>query len=33
MITAIPMSKDRVASHFTKADSFIFLDDNGQVIG
>ena len=33
MITAIPMNKDRVASHFTKADSFVFLDDNGQILG
>ena len=32
MITAIPMNKDRVASHFTKADSFVFLDDNGQIL-
>nr|WP_321270295.1 NifB/NifX family molybdenum-iron cluster-binding protein [uncultured Tolumonas sp.] len=31
MITAIPMKQDRVASHFTKADSFIFLDENGDV--
>nr|WP_321238608.1 NifB/NifX family molybdenum-iron cluster-binding protein [uncultured Tolumonas sp.] len=33
MITAIPMNKDHVASHFTKADSFVFLDDNGQILG
>ena len=32
MITAIPMNKDHVASHFTKADSFVFLDDNGQIL-
>ena len=25
MITAIPMKEDRVASHFTKADSFVLL--------
>lgn len=32
MITAIPMKDDRVASHFTKADSFVFLDDSGEVV-
>jgi predicted Fe-Mo cluster-binding NifX family protein len=31
MITAIPMKEDRVASHFTKADSFIFMNENGDV--
>ena len=29
MITAIPMSDDRVASHFTKADCLVFLDEHG----
>ncbi|ACQ93270.1 conserved hypothetical protein [Tolumonas auensis DSM 9187] len=32
MITAIPMKEDRVASHFTKADSFVFINENGDVI-
>ncbi len=32
MITAIPMKEDRVASHFTKADSFVFLNENGDVL-
>ena len=29
MITAIPMSDDRVANHFTKADCLVFLDEQG----
>ncbi len=32
MITAIPMKEDRVASHFTKADSFVFVNENGDVL-
>lgn len=32
MITAIPMKEDRVASHFTKADSFIFINEQGDVL-
>ncbi len=32
MITAIPMKEDRVASHFTKADSFVFVNENGGVL-
>ncbi|WP_354623573.1 NifB/NifX family molybdenum-iron cluster-binding protein [Psychromonas sp. MME2] len=31
MKTAIPMKDDRIASHFTKADHFIFLDKNGSI--
>lgn len=31
MNTAIPMQDDRIASHFTKADHFIFLDDQGVI--
>ena len=30
MITAIPMNDDRVASHFTKAECLVFLDDQGR---
>ena len=30
MNTVIPMANDRIASHFTKADSFIFIDSAGQ---
>lgn len=30
MSTVIPMSNDRIASHFTKADSFIFIDSVGH---
>ena len=29
MITAIPMNDDRVASHFTKANCLVFLDERG----
>lgn len=29
MITAIPMSRDKIASHFSKADSFVFIDQQG----
>lgn len=32
MITAIPMKGDHVASHFTKADSFVFVNENGDVL-
>lgn len=32
MITAIPMNDDRVASHFTKADCLVFLDERGVEI-
>ena len=32
MITAIPMTEDRVASHFTKADCLVFLDERGVEI-
>ncbi len=32
MITAIPMKEDRIASHFTKADSFVFVNENGDVL-
>lgn len=31
-ISAIPMNDDRVASHFTKALSLLFVDDQGQEI-
>ena len=31
MITAIAMKEDRIASHFTKADRFIFMDQNGEI--
>ncbi|MGB5446856.1 MAG: NifB/NifX family molybdenum-iron cluster-binding protein [Psychromonas sp.] len=31
MITAIAMKEDRISSHFTKADSFIFMDQNGEI--
>ena len=32
MITAIPMDEDRVASHFTKANYLVFLDERGVEI-
>ena len=32
MITAIPMNDDRVASHFTKANYLVFLDERGVEI-
>ena len=32
MITAIPMNDDRVASHFTKANCLVFLDERGVEI-
>lgn len=31
MNTAVPMQDDRIASHFTKADHFVFLDDKGAI--
>lgn len=32
MITAIPMNDDRIASHFTKANCLVFLDERGVEI-
>jgi predicted Fe-Mo cluster-binding NifX family protein len=32
MITAIPMTDNRVSSHFTKAQSLVFLDEQGTEI-
>ncbi len=32
MITAIPMKEDRIANHFTKADSFLFVNEIGDVL-
>lgn len=32
MNTVIPISNDRIASHFTKAESFIFIDPQGKKI-
>lgn len=32
MITAVPITNDRIASHFTKADSFVFINDQGRVV-
>ncbi len=32
MITAIPMNEDRIANHFSKADSFVFVNENGDVL-
>ncbi|MBK5073522.1 hypothetical protein I2492_10480 [Budviciaceae bacterium CWB-B4] len=32
MITAVPISHDRIAGHFTKADSFIFINGEGRVV-
>ncbi|TCI01717.1 hypothetical protein EZV61_17250 [Corallincola luteus] len=33
MITAIPMDSDTVASHFSKATSFVFFNEEGKAIG
>ena len=30
MITAIPMSRDKIASHFSKAERFVFIDAQGH---
>jgi predicted Fe-Mo cluster-binding NifX family protein len=32
MITAVPVSQDRIAGHFTKADSFIFINAEGRIV-
>ncbi|WP_024873329.1 NifB/NifX family molybdenum-iron cluster-binding protein [Tolumonas lignilytica] len=32
MITAIPMNEDRIANHFSKADHFVFVNENGDVL-
>ncbi|MDW6003746.1 NifB/NifX family molybdenum-iron cluster-binding protein [Vibrio mangrovi] len=32
MIIAIPMKEARIANHFTKADSFIFINESGKVL-
>lgn len=32
MITAIPLTNDRLSNHFTKAEYIMFIDENGQLI-
>ena len=32
MITAIMVNEDRISSHFTKADSLLLIDEQGQVV-
>lgn len=32
MITAVPVTNDRIAGHFTKADSFIFINQQGRIV-
>ncbi|QSX33201.1 hypothetical protein JYB87_15970 [Shewanella avicenniae] len=32
MITAIPMSRDKIAAHFSKADSFVFINEQGTSV-
>lgn len=32
MITAVPITNSRIASHFTKADSFVFINHQGRVV-
>ena len=32
MITAIPVTKEHIAGHFTKAESFIFINAEGRVV-
>ncbi|WP_417760872.1 NifB/NifX family molybdenum-iron cluster-binding protein [Shewanella sp.] len=32
MITAIPMTGDKIANHFSKADSFLFIDEHGATL-
>ena len=32
MITAIPMTETRISGHFSRADHFVFLNDQGEVV-
>ena len=32
MITAIPMNEDRIANHFSKAEAFLFIDEQGEEV-
>lgn len=32
MITAVPVTKEHIAGHFTKAESFIFINAEGRVV-
>lgn len=32
MITAIPMNEDRIANHFTKAENFVFINEQGEEV-
>lgn len=32
MITAIPMNEDRIANHFSKAENFLFINEQGEEV-
>lgn len=32
MITAIPVTKEHISGHFTKAESFIFINAEGRIV-
>jgi predicted Fe-Mo cluster-binding NifX family protein len=32
MITAIPMNEDRIANHFSKAETFLFINEQGEEV-